>query len=67
MTVPDSTLASSRMLLRRSKQVFARSADDACVLDLGIGHGVLGVVLELLGEDQQAVERACAARGTCWR
>ena len=38
------------------EEVVARGADDACVLDLGVGHVVFGVVFELLGEDEQAVE-----------
>jgi hypothetical protein len=31
--------------------------DDAGVLDLSVGHVVVGVLFELLGEDQQAVQR----------
>ena len=45
------------MLFRSSSRSLPGRADDARVLDLGVGHGVVGVVLELLGEDQQAVER----------
>jgi hypothetical protein len=39
------------------EQVAARAADDVRVLDLALGQVAVGVVLELLGEDEQAVER----------
>ena len=38
------------------EQLVPRRMDHARVLDLCLGHGVLGVVLELLGKDQQAVQ-----------
>ncbi len=43
--------------VEQAEQVAARAEDDARVLDLRIGHVVLGIVGELFGEDQQAVER----------
>ena len=57
MTVPDSTLAKSEDAVEEVQQLLAGSADDARVFDLRVGHVVVGVVFELLGEDQQAVER----------
>ena len=44
--------------VEQAHQVLARRADDAGVLDLGVGHVVLGVVLELLGQDEEAVQRS---------
>ena len=67
VTVPDSTLARSRMLLRSSSSSLPGRMDDARVLDLRVGHVVVGVVLELLGEDQEAVQRCAQLVATCWR
>jgi hypothetical protein len=56
VTVPDSTFARSRMSLS-SAAGRARGLDDAGVLHLRLGQVLLGVGLQLAGEDQQAVER----------
>ncbi len=62
-TVPDSTLARSRMLLRRSSRSLPEARMTLAYSTWVVGHVVVGVVLELLGEDQQAVERGAQLVG----
>jgi len=50
-------------VVEQIQQVLARAPDDARVLDLRVGHVVVGVLLELGGEDQQAVERRAQLMG----
>ena len=57
LTVFDSTLARSRMSFRSFSRSLPEERMTRRVLDLPLGEVAVGVVLELLGEDEQAVER----------
>ena len=57
VTVPDSTLARSRMLLSSSSSSLPDEWMTLAYSTWVVGHVVVGVVLELLGQDQQAVQR----------
>ena len=57
VTVPDSALARSRMLLSSSSSSLPDEWMTLAYSTWVVGHVVVGVVLELLGEDQQAVQR----------
>ncbi len=43
--------------VQKTQQIPAGTEDDARILDLGVGHGSARVVLQLLREDQEAVQR----------
>jgi hypothetical protein len=43
--------------VEQAEQVVARRPDDAGVLHLHVGHVAVRVLLQLLGEDEEAVER----------
>ena len=57
VTVPDSTFARSRMSLSSRSRSLPEERITLGVLHLRRGQVLLGVALELAGEDQQAVER----------
>ena len=67
VTVPDSTLARSRMLLSSSSSSLP---DEWMTLAYSTCVSVMlcvGVVLELLRRGSAGCSAACAARATCWR
>ena len=57
MTVPDSIFDRSRMSLISVEQVVARAVDRLGELDLPAGQVALGVLRQLVRQDQQRVER----------